>query len=293
MNVAFLGLGSMGRGMAQNLLKSGHQVTVWNRSEGKGVELVKAGAKEASTPAEAVRGADAAFTMVADDHAIEEIVFGNHGMLGALPRGAVHISSSTIGVAMSKRLDEAHQKHGQGYLSAPVFGRPEAAAAAKLWVVVAGPNDVVDKYKPLLSAIGQQTFVMGTEPPMANVVKLSGNFLIATVIESFAEALTLVRKHGVDPKQYAEMLTASLFNTPLYKNYTGLIVDQKFDPPGFKLTLGLKDVRLALAAGEGVNVPLPIASLLRDHFLEAVANGMADKDWTAMSQVATMSAGLK
>src|SRR5581483_8186875 len=293
MKLAFLGLGNMGHGMAHNLLKSGHQLTVWNRSKGKAADLVKAGAKEANTPAEAVRDAEAVFTMVADDHAIEEIVFGDNGMLGALPRGAVHISSSTISVAMSKRLQESHQKQGQHYLSAPVFGRPEAAAAAKLWVVVAGPNDLVEKYKPLLSTIGQQTFVMGNEPPMANVVKLSGNFMIATVIESFAEALTLVRKYGVDPKQYVEMLTTSLFNTPLYKNYTGLIVDQKFEPAGFKLTLGLKDVRLALAAGEGVSVPLPIASLLRDHFLEAVANGMANKDWTAMSQVAAMNAGLK
>jgi len=293
MKLAFLGLGNMGHGMAHNLLKSGHQLTVWNRSKGKAADLVKAGAKEANTPAEAVRDAEAVFTMVADDHAIEEIVFGDNGMLGALPRGAVHISSSTISVAMSKRLQESHQKHNQEYLSAPVFGRPDAAAAAKLWVVVAGPNDLVEKYKPLLSTIGQQTFVMGNEPPMANVVKLSGNFMIATVIESFAEALTLVRKYGVDPKQYVEMLTTSLFNTPLYKNYTRLIVDQKFEPAGFKLTLGLKDVRLALAAGEGVSVPLPIASLLRDHFLEAVANGMADKDWTAMSQVAAMNAGLK
>ena len=293
MKLAFLGLGNMGHGMAHNLLKSGHQLTVWNRSKGKAADLVKAGAKEANTPAEAVRDAEAVFTMVADDHAIEEIVFGDNGMLGALPRGAVHISSSTISVAMSKRLQESHQKHNQEYLSAPVFGRPDAAAAAKLWVVVAGPNDLVEKYKPLLSTIGQQTFVMGNEPPMANVVKLSGNFMIATVIESFAEALTLVRKYGVDPKQYVEMLTTSLFNTPLYKNYTRLIVDQKFEPAGFKLTLGLKDVRLALAAGEGVSVPLPIASLLRDHFLEAVANGMADKDWTAMSQVAAINAGLK
>jgi 3-hydroxyisobutyrate dehydrogenase-like beta-hydroxyacid dehydrogenase len=293
MKVAFLGLGNMGRGMAHNLLQAGHQLTVWNRSKGKGEELVKAGAKEVNTPAEAVREAEAAFTMVADDPAIEKIVFGDDGMLKALPKGGVHISASTISVALSKRLNDAHHQHGQQYLSAPVFGRPEAAAAAKLFVVVAGAGELIEKYQPLLSTIGQQTFVMGTEPPMANAVKLSGNFLIATVIESFAEALTLVRKYGVDPKQYAEMLTSSLFNAPVYKNYAGLVVNQKFEPAGFKLTLGLKDIRLALAAGEGVNVPLPIASLIRDHFLQAVANGMADKDWSAMSQVVAMNAGLK
>jgi len=293
MKIAFLGLGSMGRGMAHNLLKSGHQLTVWNRSKGKADDLVKAGAKEASTPADAVRDAEVAFTMVADDHAIEEVVFGPGGMLGALPRGATHISSSTISVAMSKRLSDAHCERGQQYLSAPVFGRPQAAEAAKLFVVVAGANDLVETHKPLLSAIGQQTYVMGAEPPMANVVKLSGNFLIATIIESFAEALTLVRKYGVDPHAYLEMLTSSLFNAPVYKTYGSLLVDQKFEPAGFKLTLGLKDVRLVLAAGEGVNAPLPIASLIRDHFLEAIANGLADKDWSAMSQVVAMNAGLK
>lgn len=293
MKIAFLGLGSMGHGMAHNLLQSGHRLTVWNRSKGKGDDLVKAGAKEVSSPADAVRDAEAAFTMVADDHAIEEIVFAHDGMLDALPRGAVHISSSTIGVAMSKRLQEEHHKHGQHYLSAPVFGRPEAAAAAKLFIVVAGASELIEKYKPLLSVLGQQTFVMGAEPPMANVVKLSGNFLIATIIESFAEALTLVRKYGVDPHAYLEMLTSSLFNAPVYKTYGGLLVDRKFDQVGFKLTLGLKDTRLVLAAGEGVSAPLPIASLIRDHFLEAVANGLADKDWSAMSQVVAMNAGLK
>lgn len=293
MKIAFLGLGSMGRGMAHNLLKSGHQLTVWNRSKGKAEELVKAGAEEAKTPAEAVRDAEAAFTMVADDPAIEGLVFGPDGMLGALPLGATHISSSTISVAMSKRLNDVHHQHGQQYLSAPVFGRPQAAEAAKLFVVVAGANELIEKHKPLLSVIGQQTYVMGAEPPMANVVKLSGNFLIATIIESFAEALTLVRKYGVDPHAYLEMLTSSLFGAPVYKTYGSLLVDQKFEPAGFKLTLGLKDVRLVLAAGEGVSAPLPIASLIRDHFLEAVANGLADKDWSAMSQVVAMNAGLK
>jgi len=293
MKIAFLGLGGMGHGMAHNLLKSGHQLTVWNRTRGKGDDLVKAGAKEANSPAEAVREAEVAFTMVADDQAVEEVVFGPDAMLTALPKGAVHISSSTISVAMSKRLDDAHHQHGQQYLSVPVFGRPEAAAAAKLFVIVAGAGDVIERYRPLLSTIGQQTFVMGAEPPMANAVKLSGNFLIATIIESFAEAVTLVRKYGVDPHKFLEMLTSSLFNAPVYKTYGGLIVDQRFEPVGFKLTLGLKDVRLVLAAGEGVSAPMPIASVLRDHFLEAVAHGMADKDWSAMSQVVAMNAGLK
>jgi 3-hydroxyisobutyrate dehydrogenase-like beta-hydroxyacid dehydrogenase len=174
-----------------------------------------------------------------------------------------------------------------------VFGRPEAAAAAKLFVVVAGDQGDIDRCAPLLAAIGQKTFVMGTEPSIANVVKLSGNFLIAAVIESMGEAVALVRKHGVDPHHYVEMLTSTLFSAPVYKTYGGLIVDEKFDPPGFKLKLGLKDVRLALAAAEGANVPLPVASLIRDHAIAAIANGMGDLDWSSLSMVAAQNAGLK
>jgi 3-hydroxyisobutyrate dehydrogenase-like beta-hydroxyacid dehydrogenase len=190
-------------------------------------------------------------------------------------------------------LQKAHAERGQEFVSAPVFGRPEAAAAAKLFVVAAGDMKAIERCQPLFSAIGQQTFVMGTEAPMANVVKLSGNFLIASVIESLGEAVALVRKYGVDPRQYVDMLTSTLFAAPAYKTYGGLIVDEKFEPAGFKLKLGLKDVRLALAAGDGVNVPLPIASVIRDQALAGIANGLGDKDWSSLSQVAAHNAGLK
>lgn len=293
MKIAFLGLGNMGQPMANNLLKAGNELTVWNRSAEKGKDLHSSGAMLAKSPAEAVREAEVSFTMVADDHALEQVVFGSEGMLSTLPKGAVHVSASTISVALSERLHKAHHERGHQYIAAPVFGRPEAAQASKLFVVVAGENGAIEKCKPLFSAIGQHTYVMGAEPPMANVVKLSGNFLIASVIESLAEAIALVRKHGVDPRQYLEMLTSSLFTAPVYKTYGGLIVDQKFEPAGFKLTLGLKDTRLVLAAGEGASVPLPIASLIRDHFLEAIAHGMAEKDWSSLSQVAARNAGLK
>jgi len=293
MKVAFLGLGNMGLGMAHNLLRANHQLTLWNRTREKGDGLAKAGAKLANTPAEAVRDAEVVFTMLSDDPAVEAVVFGDTGLLQALPRGATHVSSSTISVELSTKLHKAHQAHGQHYIAAPVFGRPEAAAAAKLFVVTAGAGDVLEKCKPLLSAIGQHTFVLGSEPEIANVVKLSGNFLIASLIESLGEAVALVRKYGVDPHQYVDMLTSTLFNAPVYKTYGALIVDQKFEPAGFKLTLGLKDTRLVLAAGEGVSAPLPVASLIRDHFLQAAANGMADKDWSSLSQVAALNAGLK
>lgn len=293
MKVAFLGLGNMGHPMAQNILKAGHYLTVWNRSRDKAKDLVAAGAKFADTPAAAVRDAEVAFTMLSDDAAVEATVLGEHGLIAGLPRGAVHVSSSTISVALSQRLQAAHRDRGQEYLAAPVFGRPEAAAAAKLFVVVAGDAKDVERCQPLLSAIGQQTFVMGSEAPMANVVKLSGNFLIASVIECLGEAVALVRKYGIDPQQYVGMLTSTLFAAPVYKTYAGLIVNESFEPAGFKLKLGLKDVRLALAAGDGVSVPLPVASVIRDQALEGVANGLGDKDWSSLSLVAALNAGLK
>ena len=293
MKIAFIGLGNMGHPMASNLLKAGHQLTVWNRSRGKANDLVASGAKVANSAREAAREAEVVFTMLSDDAAVESAVLGEEGLVNGLPRGATHVSSSTISVALSQKLHKVHAEHGQQYLAAPVFGRPEAAAKANLIVIAAGDPKVVEHCKPLFAAIGQQTFVMGTEPAMANAVKLSGNFLIASMIECLGEAVTLIRKHGVDAHRYMEMLTSTLFAAPVYKTYGGLIVNEKFEPAGFKLTLGLKDVRLALAAGEGVNVPLPVASLIRDHAIAAIANGMGDLDWSSLSQVAAKNAGLK
>lgn len=293
MKLAFIGLGQMGHPMAGNLLKAGHQLTVWNRSREKVKDLEASGARVATTPAEAARDAEVVFSMLSDDAAVETAILSDNGVLNGLPRGATHASSSTISVALSQRLQQAHAERGQSYLSAPVFGRPEAAAAGKLFVVVAGDPKVVEQCQPLFSVLGQQTFVMGDDPGMANVVKLGGNFLIASVIESMGEAVALVRKYGVDPRQFVEMLTSTLFAAPAYKTYGGLIVDQKFEPAGFKLKLGLKDVRLALAAGEARSVPLPIASVIRDQALAGIANGLGDKDWSSLSQVASHNAGLK
>lgn len=293
MKIAFLGIGSMGLGMAGNLLKAGHQLTVWNRTRSRSEDLGNAGARVADTPAEAARDAEVAFTMLADDPAVSEVVFGQDGFIGTLPRGAVHVSCSTISVKLSEQMEQEHAAHGQKYISAPVFGRPEAAAAAKLYIVVAGDAATIKQCDPLLSVMGQQTFVLGDKAPMANVVKLSGNFLIASVLESLGEAITLIRKYGVDPQQYLDMLTSTLFSAPVYKNYGGLILSQKFDPPGFKLKLGLKDIRLALAAGEQANVPLPLASVIRDQALAGIANGLGEKDWSSLSLTAARNAGLK
>lgn len=293
MKIAFIGLGNMGSHMARNLLRAGHEVTVWNRTLSKAEEHCALGAKVAKSPAEAAKDVEAIITMLADDNAVESAVLHPGGVLEGLPKGAAHLSMSTISVALSKKLAEEHAKRGQQYIAAPVFGRPEAAEAAKLFVAVAGDNTAVERLKPLLEAIGQRVFVMGDKPEMANVVKLSGNFLIASVIESLGEAVALTRKYGVDPHQYVEFLTNSLFAAPVYKTYGGLIADEKYQPAGFRIRLGLKDVKLALAAAESVDAPLPFASTIRDHMLTAIARGMEDMDWSATAKLAAENAGLR
>ena len=291
MDIGFVGLGNMGRGMAVNLIKAGHHVTVYNRSPGKAEALVQQGATAARSVAEASSG-EVVFTMLADDRAVEDVTLGDNGILASLRPGATHVSSSTISVALSQRLAAAHEEAGQRYVSAPVFGRPEAAAAAKLFVVAAGAPEALRLLSSLFDVIGQRTFVVSDQPHTANLVKLSGNFLIASAIESVGEAVALVAKAGVDRQQYVDLLTSSLFGAPAYQTYGGLIAKQQFEPAGFAASLGLKDVRLVLAAGEQLQVPLPLASLLRDRFLTLVATGGGDLDWSALSTLADRDAGL-
>jgi 3-hydroxyisobutyrate dehydrogenase-like beta-hydroxyacid dehydrogenase len=293
MKIAFLGLGNMGSHMAGHLHHAGHDVTVWNRTLSKTDGLRAQGAKVGKSTGETVKDAEAVITMLADDHAVESAVLHSGGVLDHLPRGAVHISMSTISVALSQKLAAEHGKRGQQYIAAPVFGRPEAAEAGKLFVVAAGDKSAVERCKPLLEVVGQRVFVIGDKPEMANVVKLSGNFLIASVIESLGEAIALTRKYGIDPHAYVEFLTNSLFAAPVYKTYGGIIAEEKYRPAGFKLRLGLKDVRLALAAAEAVDAPLPFASVVRDHMLTAIGHGMEDMDWSSTAKLAAENAGLK
>jgi 3-hydroxyisobutyrate dehydrogenase-like beta-hydroxyacid dehydrogenase len=289
MDVGFIGLGNMGQAMARNLLKAGHRVTVHNRSRGKAEALATDGAKVAESLAEAW-GNPVVITMLADDAAVEGILFGDGGGLSTLSRDAVHISMSTISVALSDRLAEAHRKAGQIFVAAPVFGRPEAAAAAKLFIVAAGAQ--LARCQPLFDAIGQRTFIIGDKPSAANLVKISGNFLLATVIECLGEAFALIRKGGVDPHAYLEVLTSTLFSAPAYKTYGGLIANEQYEPAGFKMTLGLKDLRLALAAADALATPMPAASLVHDHFLAGVAQGEGDSDWSALARLSARNAGL-
>ncbi|PZV40450.1 NAD(P)-dependent oxidoreductase [Mesorhizobium kowhaii] len=290
MNVGFIGLGRMGAGMAANLLKAGHDVTVYNRTPGKDEELVQMGARSAAEVAEACDG-EIVVTMLADDHAVESLVYGDQRVLASLAKGAIHVSSSTISVAFAERLTADHAAAGQRFVAAPVFGRPEAAADGKLFVVAAGESEAVTTATPFFDAVGQKTFVVSETPKAANLVKLSGNFLIASVIESLGEAIALVSKGGVDRHQYLDMLTSTLFGAPVYKTYGGLIVDRKFEPAGFAAPLGQKDIRLVLAAAEELRVPLPIASLLRDRFLSLLAHGGDNLDWSALGSLAARDAG--
>ncbi|MFL6389041.1 MAG: NAD(P)-dependent oxidoreductase [Terriglobales bacterium] len=317
MNIAFIGLGNMGSAMAANLIKAGHTLTVYNRTRARADELKPLGARVASTPGEAAAGAEIAITMLADDHALESVVFGrtetgsgstgsgNSGLgknemgtagranlLDSLPPNAIHVSMSTISVAMSRKLAAAHAERKQHYVSAPVFGRPEAAAAAKLFIVAAGPAAQIERCRPLFDAMGQKTFVAGDDASGANLMKLAGNFLITAVIEGLAESFALVRKAGLDANLFHEVLTSSLFNAPIYKTYGALINSQKFEPAGFKLPLGLKDNRLLLAAAEENAVPMPMASLIRDRFLAALGQGMGELDWSAISKLSAKDAGL-
>jgi 3-hydroxyisobutyrate dehydrogenase-like beta-hydroxyacid dehydrogenase len=231
--------------------------------------------------------------MLANDDAVEAVTFGEGGILATLGEGAVHVSSSTISVELATRLSAAHAEAGQRFVAAPVFGRPEAAEAAKLFVVAAGEPGAVQTVSPIFEAIGQRTFVVADDPKAASLVKLSGNFLIASVIESLGEAMALVSKAGVDKQQYLDLLTSTLFGAPVYKTYGGLIAREEFEPAGFTAALGLKDVRLVLAAGDELRVPLPVASLLRDRFLTLLANGGEHLDWSAVGALSSWEAGGK
>jgi 3-hydroxyisobutyrate dehydrogenase-like beta-hydroxyacid dehydrogenase len=291
MEVGLIGLGNMGSGIAKSLLRAGHRVTVYNRTRARAEALRPDGAIVAGTAAEACVG-EAVITMLADDDAVEAQVFGKNGVLGSLPRGAIHISCSTISVALSDRLAAEHAKAGQEFVSAPVFGRPDAAEAARLAVVAAGPRAAIDRCKALFEVMGPKLWIAGEKQSLANVVKLSGNFLIASVLESLSEAIAFARKSGVDAASLMDFLTSTLFNAPVYKTYGGLIVEGNYDKVGFALPLGLKDTRLVLQAAEAQSVPMPIASVIRDRFITAIARGHANSDWSALGRIAAEDAGL-
>jgi len=285
----------MGEPMALNLLRAGHELTVYNRTPGKAERLAKEGARVADSPAAAVREAEVAITMLANDQAVRAAMLTpaqqSGAAIDALPRGAIYVCTSTISVALSKELAEKHLAHRQGYVAAPVLGRPDAAAQKKLWIIAAGLPAEVARCRPLMEAMGRAVTVMGEEAWRANLTKIATNFMLASMLEAMGEAIALVRKSRIDPQQFLELLNG-LFNSPIYENYGKIIAEQRFEPAGFKLRLGLKDVGLALEAAYDTAVPMPLASLVRDHYLNAVAHGRGDADWAALAEVAAHDAGL-
>jgi 3-hydroxyisobutyrate dehydrogenase-like beta-hydroxyacid dehydrogenase len=290
MDVGFLGLGGMGRPMATNLIAAGHHVRVWNRSRAPIDALVAKGATAAATPQDAF-AAETVISMLADDAAAKSVILDS-GALNAASDELVHVNMATISVSCAQALADAHSGRAIAYVAAPVFGRPDAAAAATLHIVAAGPPAAIDRVQPLFDVLGQKTWRLGDHAPRANVMKIAGNFLIACAIEAMSESAALAQAHGLAPRDMFDMLTSTLFASPIYKNYSALIIDQRFEPAGFALRLGLKDTRLALAAGEDAHVALPFGSVLRDNFLDAIAHGDTDRDWTAVARVALRRAGL-
>jgi 3-hydroxyisobutyrate dehydrogenase-like beta-hydroxyacid dehydrogenase len=281
----------MGLPIARNLLRAGHELTIYNRTRSKAEALASEGARVADSLAEACT-LEVVITMLADDAAVEQTAFGDGGLVNTLARGGVHLSLSTISTALSRRLTKAHTARGQSFIASPVFGRPDAAEAARLVVVAAGPAEAIARVRPLLEAIARKVFIIGSEAYSANAVKLAGNFLIASTLETLSEAFTLARKSGVEPARFLEILNGSFFQSPIYENYGKIILGEKFSPPGFALRLGLKDVRLVLAAAEEAAVPMPVASVIRDHFVSGVARGWGDMDWAALAKVVAEDAGL-
>jgi 3-hydroxyisobutyrate dehydrogenase-like beta-hydroxyacid dehydrogenase len=278
MRIGFLGLGKMGTPMAQHLLAAGHELAVWNRTEGRTEPLLREGAIAAGTPAEAELGADAVITMLFDDAANEEVIFGPNGLMDALSPGALHISCSTISVALSERLAREHARRGHEFVAAPVFGRPSVAEQGKLWVVMAGADHAVAKARPLLESFSRGISVVGAEPREAHAVKLGGNFLISAMIHSLSEAFVYAAGQGIDPGTFLETVNSALFQSPFYTAY-GKVMLHPAEHPGATIELGEKDLRLLREAAASSGTSLILADELAGVFARAKAAGLGEEDW--------------
>ena len=290
--IGFIGLGNMGQAMASSLLKAGYTLTVYNRTLHKAEALTAKGARLAHQPSETVTKGGIVISMVANDQALEEIVM-SPGFLERLGPGGIHLSMSTVSPETSRKLAQLHAQHGSIYLAAPVFGRPEAAAAQKLWICLAGPQLARERVQPVLKALGQGIFDFGEDPGAANIVKLCGNFLILSAMEAMAEALTLAEKSGIARSAVSDMLTHTLFSAPIYQIYGKMIAEKRHTPAGFRQTLGLKDLNLVRDVAEHATIPMPFASLLHDRLLAGIAKGRGDMDWSALSLDVLENAGLE
>jgi 3-hydroxyisobutyrate dehydrogenase-like beta-hydroxyacid dehydrogenase len=290
MKIGFIGLGNMGLNMANNLIASGHQLQVYNRSAGKANELEQSSITKCKTPAEAASNVSIVISMLSDDDVVTE---ATNGILQTLQKGALHISMSTISPDVSQKLSDQHKSAGSSYLAAPVFGRPEAAAAKKLWICVSGSQESKDIAKPILDCLGQGVIDFGEDAGGANVVKIAGNFMIMSSLEIMAEAFTLAEKHGLDRAKVADFFGSTIFNAPIYQNYGKLIANKQYEPVGFKASLGYKDARLAFKLAQQSQTPMPVGTLIHNRLLSAVAKGLGDRDWVeAVGRGVTDDAGI-
>ena len=290
-NVSFFGLGQMGQGMAMCLLEGGYSLSVFNRTQDKAVEVVGHGAEFFKEPAAAVQSGGILLSMLSDDKTVSDLI--SDKVLQALGKRGIHLSMSTINPATARDLAQRHTKHGVHYLACPVFGRPDAARAGKLWLCLAGDETAKTRVRPLLDTLGQGVYDFGSYPQSANLVKLAGNFLIASSIEAMAEAFSLMEKNGVDANQVHALLTQTLFGCPIYQNYGKMMLEKRYEPPGFTLALGAKDIRLVRDVARNSQIPMPLAALLEDRFLRSLANGRADMDWTAIAIDQRQGGGLE
>ncbi|MCM3214513.1 NAD(P)-dependent oxidoreductase [Niallia taxi] len=281
MKVALIGLGNMGLPIAENILKSGHKLVIYNRTASKLQSLVEKGAEMAVSPADAAQKATIVFTILSDDKAAEAVVYGEKGIISGLPKDGIHVSVSTLSVELAKKLEEDHQKNSQAFVSCPVLGRPDAAAAAALRLLVAGPKQAREKIMPVLNELGKDIFVVGEKGHLANVVKLGNNFLIVSMLEALSEAFVFVEKYGIKADAFLEIAN-TLFASPVYQNYGKIMVEERFEEAGFKLALGLKDVNLMLEAAHNAKISLPTAEIAKKHYEEGIEQGWSDLDWAAI-----------
>lgn len=291
LNPGFIGTGNMGLPMARNLLKAGHTLRVFNRTANRLKPLLEAGAIAVNTPREAAQGG-IVFSMLSDDQALESIVFGTDGLLGHLGRGGVHVSMSTVSPETSRELERRHRAEGEYYLAAPVFGRPDAAAAGRLAICLSGEREAKTQINPFLDLLGKTIVDFGPDPGAANVVKLAGNFMIGAAIEAMAEAFALGEKNGVDRIRMAELFGQTLFACPVYQGYGATIAGHRYEPAGFRLKLGHKDMGLALKVAADSAMPMPLANLVQERLTASLAKGRQDIDWAGLAIEASDDAGL-
>jgi 3-hydroxyisobutyrate dehydrogenase-like beta-hydroxyacid dehydrogenase len=291
--VGFIGLGAMGLPMAANLIAAGIVPTVWNRTASKAAPLIAKGAAAAATPAEAASPGGVVITMLADDAAVEAVVAGADGIAARLGPGGIHVSMSTIGPTTARTLARYHSERGSTYMGAPVFGRPDNASLRQLVICTSGATAAKERVRPLLDAMGRAIFDFGEEPGAANIAKLCGNFLIGAAVEAMAEAFTMAEKGGLERGKVAEMLSQTLFACPVYQRYGQMIAAKRHTPAGFKLPLGLKDLELVLKTAGEVRAPMPVAGLVRERLVSALAKGRDEMDFSALALGVLDDAGIK